>query len=101
MAPKRSAEQMAGSSRRQRVEPIKIASCCSGWCSELWAAKLLGLRVRPLFACDSDMNVQRLSHALWQHEQYFHDALSDTFMQEQGVRRIAGGASGAGVFGPV
>ena len=59
---------------------LRVGSVCSGWCSELWALRSLGVPHTPCFACDSDASVSQLCHDTFRHHWYWDDCTSDAFM---------------------
>ena len=74
---------LARPSKCQRTSTrIRVASTCSGWCSELHALQLLGLlgRVQPVFAAESDAAARRLCQHLWHHDRMYHDCTDDEFL---------------------
>ncbi|CAJ1393650.1 unnamed protein product [Effrenium voratum] len=62
--------------------PLTFGSACSGICSELFAAEMLGLEVRPVFACDCNQHVTKVSQHLWSHEQYFNNVFDKEFLRD-------------------
>lgn len=71
--PKR--KQLASSN----AEPITFGSACSGICSELFAAQLLNLNVKPIFACECDKNAMHACQHLWSHKMHFKDVHDPEF----------------------
>ncbi|CAJ1450591.1 unnamed protein product [Effrenium voratum] len=59
---------------------LAIGSACSGWCSELFAARKLNLLFEACFACDICPTVTRLTQALWPHHAYYNDMMGSDFM---------------------
>ena len=74
-----------------RTRQITIGSCCSGWCSELFAARLLGLNARAVFACDNWDPAALVTLACHQHDYYFNDVFGD-FMSAPSVDLLLAGA---------
>ncbi|CAE7231760.1 bsp6IM [Symbiodinium sp. CCMP2592] len=74
-----------------RTSRITIGSCCSGWCSEVFAAQLLELHAREVFACESWGPASLLTAATHDHIYFFEDAFRD-FMSAPTVDVFVAGA---------
>ena len=56
---------MVGSKLGRHGGALRVASDCSGWCSELWALKGLDVKVEHVFCSEIDRPATRLMKWLW------------------------------------
>ena len=62
---------------RMAIRIIRVASDCSGWCSEVQAAKALGQPIEHVFASDTAKPVQKLVEKYFKPKHLFNDAADE------------------------
>ena len=65
----------------QHPRAFTIGSACSGWCSELFACRSLGLPFVPVFGCDICRHCKTVCENTWSHALWYDNCCSDNFLQ--------------------
>lgn len=64
---------------------VTVGSCCSGWCSELFAAREItrefGVPFIPVFGCDIDRSAAEVCHVAHMHTYWHEDCAQDSFLR--------------------
>ena len=79
---KEALKKPAGKGQLPKFKEIVIGSACSGWCSELFAARQKKWPYRAAFACDNNMDCKTLCESLWNHDQWFDDVMDPEFVEK-------------------
>ena len=60
---------------------LRVGSACSGWCSELFALRRLGIPAEASFAAECDAAARLMCQELWSHRFFLNDALDDALLE--------------------
>ncbi|CAE7845790.1 bsp6IM [Symbiodinium necroappetens] len=60
---------------------LRVGSACSGWCSELFALRRLGIPAEASFAAECDAAARLMCQELWGHRFFPTDALDDALLE--------------------
>ena len=64
---------------RRHPHELLVGSACSGLCTELFSLEELRRRVQPVFYCERDEGLLKLSREMHQHELEFKDVFDPSF----------------------
>ena len=60
---------------------LRVGSACSGWCSELFALRRLGIPAEASFAAECDAAARLMCQELWSHRFFLNDVLDDALLE--------------------